>query len=316
MSYLLLVIGLVLLVVSGDWLVKGSVGISAHLKISTLVVGTTVVAFGTSAPELIVSMISAGQGHPEIALGNVVGSNIANIALVLGLTAIILPMAVKRSSITFLWPYMMIASVVLWGVSMLGYINWEIGIFFLLGLALFIFLSIRNGSKSKEANEFPEVERKLVWDVGYVVTACAGLAYGSELLIGSVSTIAADFGISERIISVTIVAFGTSLPELTASIIAAVRKETDISFGNIVGSNIFNILAVLGFSSIVHEIPIAPSFTEDFFVVILVGLLLFIVVVPIVNKNKRTNCLNRAYLGRIGGLILTASYIIYIISLF
>ena len=260
MDYLLLLGGLVLLFAGGEFLVRGSVNLSLHLKLSTLVIGMTVVSFATSAPELLVSINAAFKGHPDIALGNVVGSNIANIGLVLGLTAMLFGLSVSQQSYRFNWPMMMLASILLYLFLLDGILlRWE-GILFVLILIVFNYLIIyksRKENRDVQLNDL-DVEEVGVKPIGYGLffLAIGGVAlyFGSEWLIDSATRIAVNLGISERIISVSVISVGTSVPELAASFVAAYKKEKDLSIGNLIGSNIFNVLAVLGISSII--IPI------------------------------------------------------------
>ncbi|MBN1768982.1 MAG: calcium/sodium antiporter [Prolixibacteraceae bacterium] len=324
-----LLLGILVLVFSGDYLVKGATAIANHFKISSLVIGLTVVAFGTSAPELIVSLDAAITGHPEIALGNVIGSNIANIALVLGITVIILPMPVAQQTIKRSWPVMLIAGIALY----LTMLNNRVGTFE--GVALFVLLiwfiisSIRSSKRFPISISIPKPSNKLpIWVyIGIVVLASGGLALGSRFLVNGASVMAASMGVSERIISITIVAFGTSVPELTASVIAALKKETDISVGNIVGSNIFNVFAVIGISSGVHVIDFNFSeFAIDLNFMLLFFILLFVFILPwkeIGQGIKQKQGLVKIYKGITGsrisrteGGILVVMYVVYIVLIF
>jgi cation:H+ antiporter len=321
-----LAVGIVLLVFSGDYLIKGGVSIANRFRIPNLVIGLTVVAFGTSAPELIVSMGAAFTNHPEIALGNVIGSNIANIALVLAVTVVILPMPVAASTVKRSWPVMFIASLALYLAMVNNLIGrWEGALMFFF-LILFVVDSIHY-HKKYEAEEhvvFPQPKYKTTIAVFIVLLASIGLAAGSHFLIGGASGIAADLGVSERIISLTVVAFGTSIPELTASVIAAIKKESDISVGNIVGSNIFNVFAVIGLTAIVK--PIGFSFAEfriDLIYMLVIALLLFVFMFPwsrfAKNRNegvmKQWKMLQGGKIGRSAGILLMIVYFVYLYSI-
>lgn len=322
-----LIIGILILVYSGDLLVKGSVAIANRFKISPLVIGLTVVAFGTSAPELIVSMGAALTGHPEIALGNVIGSNIANIALVLGLTIIILPMPVSAQTIKRSWPIMFISGLVLYFSMYNGSISQIEGAVMFVMLIVFIILSIKGVKRFPPTVSIPKPNNKYnIWIyIALVIIASFGLAVGSKLLIVGASKVAATIGISERIISITIVAFGTSIPELTASIIAAFKKETDISVGNIIGSNIFNVFAVIGITAGIH--PITFNFTEfrvDIFFMMAFYVLLLFVIIPLAHLfsvgqsneklfTKRFKSITEGYITRTEGAILFILYVCYIV---
>jgi cation:H+ antiporter len=323
-----LILGIAILVYSGDYLVKGSVAIANHFKISALVIGLTVVAFGTSAPELIVSLDAAITGHPEIALGNVIGSNIANIALVLALTVIILPMPVAAQTIRRSWPIMFISGLVLYGAMLNGLITRVEGAVMFLLLILFIISSIKSSKRFPIKVSAPKPENKYkIWVYMIIVLfASFGLAIGSRFLVLGASGIAGSMGVSERLISITVVAFGTSIPELTASVIAAFKKETDISVGNIVGSNIFNVFAVIGITSSIQ--PISMNFSEfridlNFMVAIYLLLLLFILPMAYLLKKEKPFSLIKKYKGingsrisRTEGALLLLSYIVYVIVIF
>ena len=328
MEYLQLLGGLLLLVFSGDYLVRGGVSLARHFKISPLVIGVTVVAFGTSAPELIVSVNAALTGHPEIALGNVIGSNIANIGLVLGLTSMILALPVQSDSIRFDWPVMMLASIVFYFSLDDGVIGpWE-GVSFLLILGVFIYTSVYRSRKLHKKQE-PLPEEK-IYSTGvsllFIALSCIGLAYGSDLLIKGASGIARMLGVTERVISITLIAFGTSVPELTTSLIAAFKKQTDISIGNIIGSNIFNIFAVIGTASTIHVIEVdAAGFSYDVMWMLVFALLLLLFSWPFFTNLRNYRHLRKpiALLGTQGGIlvrwsgiILTLGYLYYVYTLF
>ena len=286
MDYIKLIAGLALLIFSGDYLVKGGVSIAKKLKISSLVIGMTVVAFGTSAPELLVSLQAALKGVPEIAVGNVVGSNIANIALILGVTAIVYPLSVSKLSILIDWPVMMLATILFTLCAMDGNITRIEGIAgFLLLIAFVIFqiyYSRKNNIEMEEDNEKPV---NLWLATFYIIGSCIGLAFGANLLIESASNIATSFGVSQRIIGVTVVAFGTSLPELATSIAAALKKETDIAIGNIIGSNIFNMFCVIGLTSAISPISLNwNAFRPDFIWMLAIAFTLILLILPIRNR--------------------------------
>ncbi|MDC1107194.1 calcium/sodium antiporter [Prolixibacteraceae bacterium] len=323
--YIQLIIGMVILILSGDFLVKGGVELARKFRISTLVVGSTVVAMGTSAPELIVSLKSAMMGHTEMAIGNVVGSNISNIALVLGVTAIILAIPVKLDTLKVGWPTLLAATMVFLLVGRDQNISTIDGIILTLGLIGFIVISIISSKKSKEATEFIEAKYPIWKSIIIIILSCVGLAFGSNSLIEGASTIAKGLGISERVISVTVLAIGTSLPELTASIVAALKGETDISVGNIIGSNIFNILGVIGITSTIKPIHVAMNqFHYDFMWMLGITILLVLFIYP-VSRNREylkkgnyamaiTN-LKGGILRRWEGLILLIAYVIYVFSI-
>lgn len=259
MSIFYLLIGLVLLVIGGEFLVRSSVGLSLKLHLSKMIIGLTVVSFATSAPELIVSVQSALDGLSGLALGNVIGSNIANIALVLGATALIAPLAIDKDFFKFNWPWMMGFSILLYVLLQSGYnlVRWE-GAVLLGAIVVFLILLIRRARKNPEATDLEEELQEAKWWKIFLFLFLGGIALwqGSELLVQGAVDIAAKLGIPESIIAVSVVAVGTSVPELAASIIAALKKEKAISLGNLIGSNIFNIGSVLGITALIQPIQI------------------------------------------------------------
>ena len=259
--YLLLFAGLLLLFVSGKFLVDSSVAVSRRLKIPRMIIGLTVVAFGTSAPELLVSLQAAFSGYPEIAMGNVVGSNISNILLVLAITALIYPIPVPASSVKRDWPVLMLVSLVLFVISFNGSITRLEGGILVTLLAGYILMSVLRSRGMGKQEQLVEEGPVMKWWVAGVILlgSCVGLAFGADLLVDNVALIAEEMGISKRVVSITMVAVGTSIPEVATSVIAALKKETEISVGNIIGSNIMNILSVLGFTSLVSPITVSQE---------------------------------------------------------
>ncbi len=305
MDYLLLFGGFVLLMFSGDFLVKGSVSLAGHFKVSKLVIGIVVVSLGTSAPELVVSLDAVIMGHPDIAIGNVIGSNIANIALVLGFAAIVIPIRVKKTVIHFDWSIMMIVSLLLLVFCLDLRLSFIEGFTFIVMLLVYIFVSIYKSRKHNKTNFEESVTPKLNLfnSFLFVVIASVGLIYGANFLVKGASSIAVELGVDERIISVSVIAFGTSLPELATSIAAAMRKELDIFIGNIIGSNIFNILSILGLSSMVKSIDINPMILKfDIFWMLGISLLLFLFILP----------LRKGLVTRWKGFVFVAVYCLYI----
>lgn len=305
MGVALLILGLIVLIIGGELLVKGSVTIANNFKISPLVIGMTIVSFGTSAPELLVSLQAAMDGNPAIAIGNVVGSNIANLALVLGVTVLIFPIVAERQTKIVDWPMMFLATVLfyIFAYTENQIVFWEGAI--LLGiLIVFTFLLIRNSRKqNKEAEVENEGDEKGSSIVGLLLLlgGLIGLYFGSGWFVHGAVSIAKDFNLSDSIIGVTVVAFGTSAPELVASTVAAYRKQTDISVGNLIGSNLFNIMAVLGITSMVTPISVENSILNfDMYWVIGIALAML----PILFIGKR--------IGRLKGFLLLATYILYI----
>jgi len=255
--------GLILLVLGGEFLVRASVGLSFKLNISKMVIGLTVVSFATSAPELLVSINAAINDSPAIAINNVIGSNIANIGLVLGITAIIGPLAVNNAFYKFTWPSLMFFSLLiylfLWTDLLLA--RWE-GILLVIALIVFLVILIRSAQSGNEDEVDMEEVDEFAAAISYgkiflwLVLGGAALYYGSEFLVDGAKAVAQNLGVSEGVISITMIAIGTSVPELAASVIAAIKKEKAISLGNLIGSNIFNIASVLGLTSLITEIPV------------------------------------------------------------
>ncbi len=309
MSIFYVIAGFLLLVVGGEFLVRSSVGLSFKLKLSKVVIGMTVVSFATSAPELIVSLQAALNGYPALAIGNVVGSNIANIALVLGITAIIFPLAIDKDFYKTNWPMMVFLSgtlyYFLWNDNMLSGIE---GALLLTALVVFIYFMIKRSRKKTKA-EVGDVDEALretsnVKIVIWLLIGGAALWGGSELLVKGAVDIATKLGVSEGLIGVSMVALGTSVPELAASVIAALRKEKAISLGNLIGSNIFNIGSVLGLTAIIKPIPVTdPQILSNHIIWMLA---IAVLLLPLVFIPKRLE------VSRVKGLVLFGAYILFI----
>lgn len=309
MAYFSLIAGLLLLVFSGNALVKGSVQLSRHFKLSTLVVGLTVVAFGTSAPELFVSIKAAYNGVPDLAIGNIVGSNIANIGLILGLVAIFMPISIMNKSVVKDWVVMMVASGMLIGAVLNGYIGFVEGFIFVVCLILYIIWSVYNSKRKRSIQITILPPTMVMWKaVLYVVVAIVGLYFGADLLVAGAREIALTWGVSDRVIGVSLVAFGTSVPELVTSMVAMFRKENDISVGNIIGSNIFNIWAVLGTTSLLTRLPVndMSNVLFDIGISLVFAVLLLIFIMP----------LRKGVITRWKGGVLFVLYIVYIYFIF
>jgi len=308
MAVFFLIAGFVLLFFSGDWLVKSSVQLARHFKVSTLVIGITVVAFGTSAPELLVSLKAVFDGSPDISIGNVVGSNIANIALVLGLVGIVFPIRVKKKGVWLDWLIMLIASVGLIIASLNQVISFIEGVIFLVLLGLYLIWSIYNSRRqSKKGIEIKAPELSLIKSIGLFFLAALGLYFGADWLVNGAKVLALKFGVSERVIGISVVAFGTSVPELATSLMAAIKKETDISIGNIIGSNIFNIWAILGITASMKSINVNEAILNwDYKWMIGLAVLLFLFILP----------LAKGVINRWKGAVLLLVYILYIYLLF
>lgn len=257
MTYLLFVIGLLGLFFGGEFLVRGASSIARRFGISPLVIGLTIVGFGTSAPELLVSVNAALAGQPAIAIGNVLGSNIANILLILGVSALIAPLIIPARRLARDLAFMLLATGAIWVMLLDGMVSRFEGGLLLMGLAAFLYMAFTSGSVEQEDDPLEtSVAKAALMTVGGLVI----LVIGAHFLVESASTIARTFGISEAVIGLTIVAVGTSLPELATSVIAAYRRQTEIAVGNIVGSNIFNIFGILGVTAIIAPIPADARF--------------------------------------------------------
>jgi cation:H+ antiporter len=279
-----LVAGLLLLYGGAEGLVRGSSSLSLRMGVTRLVVGLTVVAFGTSSPELVVSVEAALKGSPDIAVGNVVGSNIMNIALILGIACMIYPIRKSGSLLFIQIPIMIAVSAALLLVLMDGKIQrWE-GLLLLSGIVCYTAFSIahaksikRKRARDGDAPYVPEAKRKLWLDSAYIGIGGASLVAGGILLIRGAVSIASAIGISQAVIGLTVAAVGTSLPELATSVVASVRGESDISMGNIVGSNIFNILAILGIASLISPLVIENIRIVDLAAMLGAAVLAFVV---------------------------------------
>jgi cation:H+ antiporter len=279
-----LILGLVILVFGGDALVKGAVNLALRLGIPALVVGLTVVAFGTSAPELLVSINAALAGQAGIAVGNVVGSNIVNILLILGLPLLITTIRSSELDTRRSYVVMLITTVVYIGLAFTGPLTWWHGLILLSGLLLMLWDNYRismayrqQGIDDDDDEDLEGADLSMGWAriIFFVIAGLIGLAVGARLLVDSAVGIATRWGVSETIIGLTLVALGTSLPELVTSIIAAIRRQADVAMGNVIGSNIFNILMIFGVTSLVADIPVDPAVLRfDNFFMLGVSLLL------------------------------------------
>ncbi len=309
-TVVLLIIGLIVLIVGGDYLVRGSSSIALRLHLSPLVVGLTIVSFGTSAPELLISVQSAIKGSPDITMGNVVGSNICNLALVLGLTAVINPVKVQPNSIKIDWPMTMGASILLYLVVREGLLSALEGIIFLIAISIYLVLIIRQSRidiKSQKLNaqnneELPEAPSSQIWkDIFFIILGCVALYYGSEWFVTSSKDLAISIGVEERVVGLTVVALGTSLPELVTAAVASYKGETDLALGNLMGSNIFNILSILGITAIITPVYVnAEILNKD----IIWMLLITLIILPLM--------IIRRVVGRADGVVLLIVYAVYV----
>lgn len=272
-----------------------------------MVVGLTMVAFGTSAPELLISVKAAISGSPDLAMGNVIGSNICNLALILGLTAIISPIYVRKNTIWIDWPMTMGSSLMLYILVREGLVNSYEGVVFIGILVLYLILVIRKSRKDLSVAKdlqrdfnLPESDTSFLKDFMFVALGSLGLYLGAELFVGGAQDLARNLGVEERIIGITVVALGTSLPELVTSTVASFKKETDLALGNLMGSNIFNILSILGITSIIKEIEVNDVILNTD-IIWMLGITL--IILPMM--------LSKRQIGRIEGAILLMIYIYY-----
>lgn len=312
MDIFYVILGFVLLVLGGEFLVRASIGLSFKLNLSKMVIGMTVVSFATSAPELLVSLQAALDGSPAIAINNVIGSNIANIGLVLGITALIGPIAVDKDFYKLNWPAMMLFSgalyYFLYNDNVLTLLE---GVFLLIALAVFLFILIKKAREEElEVEEVDESLEKVGYTKIFIWLFIGGIAlyFGSEFLVDGAKNIAKNMGVSEGVISITMIAIGTSVPELAASLIAIAKGEKAISLGNLIGSNIFNIASVLGLTALIKQIPITEPqiLSRDIFWMLgFAAVLLPLVFIP-----------KKFILSRFKGLFLFVGYLAFIYLVF
>ncbi|MCR8826061.1 calcium/sodium antiporter [Photobacterium sp. TY 1-4] len=312
-------LGLVILLFAGDALVKGAVNLSLRFGVPALIVSLTIVAFGTSAPELLISVQAILDGVPSMALGNVVGSNTANILLVLGLPAILATMHTSEHNTRKTFRFMILATVVFIALGFRGVYDWIAGIVLLTLMAGVLFDAFRQTRKHRHAgkaaraaaeaseDDEPEVEGAdpdmQMWRIlAYLVAGLIGLPVGAQLLVTNATVIATAYGVSDTVIGLTLVAVGTSLPELATTVMAALRRQADVALGNVIGSNLFNLLAIIGIATMVGPIPVDPQFlTFDFWVMLASSLLLL----PFVYFRQD--------ISRLWGVVLTALYAAYLL---
>jgi cation:H+ antiporter len=308
----LLIIGFVMLIKGADWFVDGAAGIADKLHIPQLIIGLTIVAMGTSAPEAAISISASVQGSADIAVGNILGSNILNILIILGITSVITPLAVQKSTVKYEIPFVIIISVIF---GLIGLFDNSIGfidgiLLWVLFIAYIAYLFIMTKKGKIQADESDDEDNgkkpKKVWQlILFGIIGVALVVFGSNITVNAATEIATMFGMSERFIGLTIVALGTSLPELVTSITAALKKNADIAIGNIVGSNIFNILFVIGTSAMITPVAYQNQFLMDSIFCVATAMLLLLLVL---NKDKK--------LKRWGGIIMLicyAGYFVYLI---
>ncbi|MBR6402198.1 MAG: calcium/sodium antiporter [Eubacterium sp.] len=300
------VIGFVLLTKGADFFVDGAAAIASKLGVPQIVIGLTIVAMGTSAPEAAVSISAGLMGNNGISIGNVLGSNIMNILLILGLTAVITTLNVQKDTVKIDIPFMLIMTIVMisWGMFKGKFTKFSGIIFLLFLLGYFVYLFWYTKNKTPEDEESKEIKTMLI--PVYVLGGLAAIIFGSRFVVSGASEVAGVFGVSDRVIGLTIVAFGTSLPELMTSVTAARKGNADLAIGNIVGSNLFNILFILGITSLIIDLPYladSANFIIDGFVALGAALLLWLLTL----KNRKLN--------RLGGLIMLVCYTAYFVYL-
>lgn len=312
LTYILFVVGFVFLIKGADYLVEGSSSIAQRAGISQLVIGLTVVSFGTSAPELLVNIVASLRGAGDVGIGNILGSNIANIFLILGVAAVIYPLRIQKSTTWKEIPLNFLAALVLLALANDIFIDGaessvlsrNDGIILMLFFIIFVYYTI--GLAMAEKNNHDEMQKhSILKSVVMVVVGIVGLAYGGQWVVDGAVVIASRFGLSEALIGLTIVAVGTSLPELVTSAVAAYRKNADIAIGNVVGSNLFNVFWVLGLSAMIKPLPFRPAINTDIFVYLLAAMMLFVFAFT-GTKN---------HVSRWEGGIFLVSYAVYLVFL-
>ncbi|MBP9763411.1 MAG: calcium/sodium antiporter [Candidatus Pacebacteria bacterium] len=309
----LLVLGFILLIKGADLLVDGSSSVAKKFGVSDLIIGLTVVAFGTSAPELIVNIVSAVQGNSEIAIGNILGSNIANILLILGLTAIIVPLKVQRSTTWREIPFALLAVLMLGAMAndslidgaQSSFISAGDGIVLLGFFAVFMYYIFGSAKKNVQEHGDEDINTKkhsVIKSIVLIISGLAGLVVGGKWVVDSAIVLATSWGMSESVIGLTVVAVGTSLPELATSIAAALKGKADIAIGNVVGSNIFNIFWILGVTSLISPLPFLATSNIDILATILATILLFVWM--FIGKKH--------HLKRWQGVVFVLLYVVYV----
>lgn len=313
MVFVFAVLGLLILLLAGDALVKGAVNLSLRLGVPALIVSLTIVAFGTSAPELLISVQAALEGVPGIALGNVIGSNTANVLLVLGVPALITVMHTSQCDTRKSYFQMIAGSVLFIVLAFRGVFDWISGLILLTALALVLgdamrdaLLHRRDGCDpcSDDLEEPEGADPDMPgWKIGlFLLLGLIGLPLGADLLVDSATEIAEMFGVPDTVIGLTLVALGTSLPELATTVMAAIRKQADVAIGNVIGSNMFNLLAIIGVAATIAPMPVDPELLEfDIWVMLGASILL----IPFVLFKKD--------LGRVWGVVLSGLYVSYIL---
>ncbi|MBU1202833.1 calcium/sodium antiporter [Patescibacteria group bacterium] len=310
-TYVLFIAGFYFLIKGADWLVDGASSVAKKFKVSNIVIGLTIVSFGTSAPELIVNLMASFRGSSDLAVANIVGSNIANILLILGISAIIFPLAVKHGTVFKEIPFSLLGVVILWflandmivdkvGFNALTRID---GVVLLSFFVIFLYYSFGMAKVEGEGEDIKEISNWL--SIVMIIGGMLSLALGGQWIVDGAIAIAVKLGMSEALIGLTIIAVGTSLPELAASAVAAYKHKSDIAIGNVIGSNVFNVFWILGVSSLIRPIVFSPILNFDIY--FLVAITCFLFLFMFVGKKN--------LLQRWQGIFLIALYVIYIIYL-
>lgn len=320
LSILLIIVGFILLIKGADFLVLGASGVAKKLRISEMVIGLTIVAMGTSMPELMVSLTSAIEGYADISLGNIVGSNLVNVLFILGLCAIIKNLAISKESRKVDIPVSLLVTILLFFFCLNGgtekIISRTEGIILLVVFVIYLGYLLINARKIEKDDNKKVVEEKTITEnknnktfilnCVKIIVGIIALKFGADFVVDNAVIVAETIGISEKIIGVTIIAIGTSLPELVASVTAVLRNENDLAVGNIVGSNIFNILLILGVSSTIS--PIHYSLSYNFDMILLIAITILLAIFPFIGKEKYS-------LERSEGIIFCLIYLAYILML-
>ena len=305
LNILFLILGFFFLAKGADFFVDGASSIAKRFKIPQLVIGLTIVAMGTSMPEAAVSIKAAISGNADISIGNVVGSNILNILIILGVSSVIFPLIVKKQTLKVDIPIVIGASTVLFLLGLLGVVSWWGGLIMLLGFGIYLTYLFIGAKKNKDEDDETQIKDMPIWkSIIFVILGIALIIFGSEFAVETATNLAKMAGWSDAFIGLTIVALGTSLPELFTSVMAAIKKNPDIAIGNVVGSNIFNILFILGITSLIIPINFAPSFLIDTIISLACAVLLLVLSL----KGKK--------LQRWGGAIMLLGYAGYFVYLY
>jgi len=307
LQLVLLILGLVLLVKGADWLVDGASVLAKKNKVSDLAIGLTIVAFGTSAPELVVNAVAASGNYPDIVFGNIIGSNNFNLFVILGLSGLIIPLSVQSSTVWKEIPFSLFAAIALFFLANNYFLSetkevsiYDAGILLIFFAAFLYYVATQLKSEpSSDTQELKAYSTMKIW--GLIALGLAGLVGGGKLVVDNAVSMAQSLGVSEKIIGLTIVAAGTSLPELATSVVAAMKKNADIAIGNIVGSNIFNIFLILGVSGLIRPLEFNPSFNTDIY--LLTGGTVFLFLAMFTGKRHK--------LDRWEAFVLLASYLLY-----